>query len=220
MVRASATLHHTGGAFPARTAAHREDRVGREARGGLEPRLAPDRHPPLRGLRSRTVTRYDRLCDLYAAARARAEARRERCAVLVERMSERLRSYMGAPADALCFNPIDSEPEDSQPVPLREAMSAADDGTWQVRIQVSLRDPAKPDAPFSVFFGVRVRDEDGRLRLSLSDEDPGREVDPDDAAALDAVAADAHRRLEQWLVANLDRALGAAGTPDRFGGYL
>lgn len=161
---------------------------------------------------------YEELCHLYAKARAASEARRERCAGLIEKLRERVRVRLGAPDDAVTFRPLDAETDD--PAPLAQAMSLAEDGTWQVGVQITLRDPAKPDAPFHVFFGVRVREEDGRLFVTLSDDDPGRTVAPDDDGVVDAIAADAHRRLETWLAANLDRALGAPGAPERYGVYL
>lgn len=166
------------------------------------------------------VTRFDKLCALYASARARADARRERCAAVLERLFERMRAHLEAPPDALSFRSLEGEPEESPPLPLREAMSTAEDGNWQVAIQIALRDPAQPEPPFFVFFAVRIRETDGRLVLSLSDDDPGREVRPGDDALFDVVAADAHRRLEAWLTTQLDGALGAGIAPERYGAYL
>jgi len=165
------------------------------------------------------MTRYQELCALYAAARLRADARRERCAVLVERFAARLRAYLQAPEDALSFCSTDEEVDAAGPLALRDAL-ATEDGGWRVGIQIALRDPARPDTSFFVFIAVRVREDGGALVLSLSDEDPGRSVRPEDEPLLDAIAAEAHRRLAAWLGENLDRALGAVGAPEHYGAYL
>ncbi|RIL02374.1 MAG: hypothetical protein DCC71_16475 [Proteobacteria bacterium] len=166
------------------------------------------------------MSRYDDLCNRYAKARGAAEARRDRCAAVVEKLRERVRVQLGAPEDAVGYRALDADTDEPTALPLTEALSVAEDGAWQVGIQIMLRDPAKPDAPFHIFFGVRMREDDGRLVVSLSDDDPGRAVSADDGAAIEAVAADAQRRLEDWLAANLDRALGAPGAPERYGVYL
>jgi len=168
------------------------------------------------------VTRYEKLCALYADARLRAEGHRERCAAVLERLRDRLLATLGMPADALAFRTIEGEsgPEPGAGLPVREAMSSAEDGTWHVGAQVTLRDPKAPEQPFYLFFDLRVREDAGRFVLSLSDEDPGRTVRPEDDAALDAVAEDAARRLEGWLADNLEQVLGAAGRTERFGVYL
>lgn len=168
------------------------------------------------------MTRYEKLCALYADARLRAEAHRDRCAVLLERLRDRLVSTLGMPADALAFRAVEGEtgPEPGEGLPVRDAMSSAEDGTWHVGAQVTLRDAKAPDQPFYLFFDLRVREEEGRFRVSLSDEDPGRSVRDDDDAGLDAVAEDAARRLEAWLSENLEQVLGASGRTERFGVYL
>lgn len=166
------------------------------------------------------MTRYDTLCELYGKARAAADARRDRCAAVVEKLRERIRAHLDAPDDAVGFRSLEVESDDAVAVPLADALTMSEDGTWNAGIQITLRDAAKPDAPFMIFFGVRMREENGRLVLSLSDDDPGRTVQPDDDAVLDEIAAEAHRRLEGWLAENLDRALGAPGKPEHYGVYL
>lgn len=168
------------------------------------------------------MTRYEKLCLIYADARLRAETHRDRCAAVLERLRERLLVTLGVPADALAFRAVDSEsgPEPGEGLPVRDAMSSAEDGTWHVGVQVTLRDPKAADQPFHLFFDLRVREDGGRFVVSLSDEDPGRSVRADDDADLDAVAEDAARRLEAWLADNLEQVLGAAGRTERFGVYL
>lgn len=166
------------------------------------------------------MTRYEELCASYADARARADARRARCAALLERLRGRLVAHLEMPADALAFRPVDSEPESAPSETLLGAMSVADDGAWHVGIQIELRDPAKPDTPFLVSFDLTVREDEGRFVVSVSEDDPGRVVQAEDTAALDEVAASLYRRLADWLRENLDQALGAAGRSERFGVYL
>lgn len=168
------------------------------------------------------VTRYEKLCALYADARLRAETHRDRCAAVLERLRERLVATLGMPPDALAFRAVESEsgPEPGEGQPVRDAMSSAEDGTWHVGAQVTLRDAKAPDQPFSLFFDLRVREDGGRFLVSLSEEDPGRTVRADDDAGLDAVAEDAARRLEAWLSDNLEQVLGASGRTERFGVYL
>lgn len=163
---------------------------------------------------------YDELCHLYAKAREASEARRERCAALIEKLRTRVQARLAAPDDAVTYRALDTDGDEPAPLALADAMRLGDDGSWQVGVQITLRDPAKPDAPFHVFFGLRVREEDGRMWLALSDDDPGRALRADDDAAIEEAAADAQRRLERWLAENLDRALGAPGTPERYGVYL
>ena len=166
------------------------------------------------------MSRYEALCELYGKARAAADARRDRCAAVVEKLRERIRVHLDAPDDAVGFRSLEVDSEDGAAVPLAEALTLDEGGVWSAGIQITLRDAAKPDAPFMIFFGVRIREENGRLVLALSDDDPGRVVQPAEDAVLDEIAAEAHRRLEAWLAENLDRALGAPGTPEHHGVYL
>jgi hypothetical protein len=99
-------------------------------------------------------------------------------------------------------------------------MNAEDDGTWHVGMEIVLRACQAPESTFPVFFSLGVREEGDHFVVSLADGDAGTRLHPGDDDALDALAAEAERRLREWLLENLDRVLGIAPPGKEFGLYL
>ena len=161
---------------------------------------------------------YQELCELYARARARANQRRQRCAVILEQVGERIVGRLGVPEGAHGWRPVESEPEEGKSsCALAEAMSADDEGVWHAGLQILLRD-GEDELP--IFFDLCAQEEGDHFLVSIAGEEPTHRIHPGEEAALEGVAADVERRLRKWLAENLDRVLGAAGRGEQFGLYL
>lgn len=167
------------------------------------------------------MSTYEEFCELYARARARANERRQRCAAVLAQAGDRIVRRLGIPEGAHAWRPAESEPDESgAPGTLADAMSADDDGVWRVGMQILLRDPGDPEHPFPILFSLGVKEDAEHFVVSMADGEVGHRVLPDAPGGLDALAAEADRRLREWLAENLDRALGAAGPRGQFGLYL
>jgi hypothetical protein len=99
-------------------------------------------------------------------------------------------------------------------------MSADDEGVWHAGVQLLLRDGEDVEATLPIFFDLCAQEEGDHFVVSIAGEEPTHRIHPGDEAALGGLAADAERRLREWLAENLDRILGAASRGEQFGVYL
>jgi hypothetical protein len=167
------------------------------------------------------VSAYQDFCELFARARERAQQRRQRFAAVFEQAGSVIVKHLGVPDDAFAWCPLELEPEEEPSgIGLAEAMSSDEEGAWHVGLRILLRAGSGPATTMPLVIDLRAQEEDGRLLLSFSDDEPRFRIHPDRPADFEAVAIDAERRLRAWLAENLDRVLGAAGQGERFGQYL
>lgn len=168
------------------------------------------------------MSAYQDLCDLLARARERARQRRERLAPVFERAGASIVTHLGVPDDAheWCLLELASE-EPPGRTALADAMSSDEEGSWRIGLRIVVRSPGEPEGTLPLVLELCAREEEeGRVVLSFSDEDPRHHVHPDRPADFAAVAIDAERRLRAWMDENLERVLGAAGPGERYGQYL
>ncbi len=167
------------------------------------------------------MSTYQDLCELFARARDRAQQRRQRFAAVFEEAGRAIVKHLGIPDDAHAWSPLDLEQEEEPSgIPLAEAMSSDEEGAWHVGLRILLRAGSEPETTMPLVIDLRAQEEDGRLVLSFSDDEPRFRIHPDHPADFEAVAIDAERRLRAWMAESLDRVLGAAGKGERFGQYL
>jgi hypothetical protein len=164
---------------------------------------------------------YQDLCDQLARARERARERRERFAGAFEQVGASIVKHLGIPEDAheWCALDLEAEPEAGR-VPLVDAMSTDEEGSWHVGLRILVRVGGDPESTLPLVLDLRVREQNGRVVLSFSDEEPHHPLRPDRPDELVSVAIDAERRLRAWMAENLDHVVGAAGRGERFGQYL
>jgi len=167
------------------------------------------------------VSAYQDLCELFTRARERARQRRERFARIFEQAGTCIAKHLGIPEDAHEWCPLALESEEEPVrVPLADAMGTDEEGSWHVGLRILVRAGGEPESTLPLVLDLCAREEEGRLVLSFSDEDPRHHVHPDRPADFDAVAIAAERWLRAWMDENLDRVLGAAGRGERYGQYL
>lgn len=167
------------------------------------------------------MSAYQELCELYARARARAEERRVRHAAVLEQVGAQIVKRLGVPEAAYGWQPLEGGPAEEGPgCTLPDAMSADEEGVWHVGMQIQLRAGDDPRSVLPLFFDLSAKEQGDHFLVSLSDGDPGHRIHPGDTSELDALAAEAERRLREWLAENLDRVLGAQGRGEQFGLYL
>lgn len=167
------------------------------------------------------MSAYQDLCDQLARARDRARERRERFAGVFEEVGASIVKHLGVPDDAheWCALELEPEPEPAR-IPLVDAIGVDEEGAWHVGLRILLRVGEDPASILPLVLDLRVREQNGRVVLSFSDEDPHHTIHADRPDGLAAVAADAERRLRAWMAENLDQVVGAAGRGERFGQYL
>lgn len=169
------------------------------------------------------MTVYDELCQRFAQARARADARRERVRALLDRVGARVILRLGVPGNAHGWRDVETELEpaegETQPS-LSEVLRIDEEGVWHAGLQIVLRAGEPSDATLPLFFDLGVREEGDRLFVAIGEGNPPRRMLDGDESALDALAEEAELRVREWIAENLDRVLGGPGTAGHFGVYL
>lgn len=167
------------------------------------------------------MSAYQDLCDRLARARERAREWRERFAGVFEQVGASIVKSLDIPDDAheWCALEFESEPEPGG-IPLLDAMSLDEDGSWHVGLRILVRVGGDPASALPLVLDLRVREQNGRAVFSFSDDEPQRPIHPDRPDELASVGSDAERRLRAWMDENLDQVVGAAGRGERFGQYL
>lgn len=167
------------------------------------------------------MSAYQDFCDQLARARELARERREHIAGVFEQVGASIVKHLGIPEDVheWCAIDLESEPESGR-IPLVDAMSISEDGSWHVGLRILVRVGGDPESTLPLVLDLRVREQNGRAVFSFSDEDSQRPIHPDRPDELASAGIDAERRLRAWMDENLEQVVGAAGHGERFGQYL
>jgi len=164
------------------------------------------------------MTKYEELCGAFHQCYSEDVTYRERSVFFVARVLTGFASYIGAPAGRVSFLPPEQKDSDATYTP-QGAAELEEDGWWAANVRLTLTQGEGIFPELPVVFQFRVLAGPDKFTVRLGDSDLTHTMCEGDAAALEPVYEEAHRRAKEYFATRFQRFVDEANqnTPRKIG---